>query len=175
MQHHPRLSEALEKYLAMRQARFAKQSAINDGYVLTRFLAWLGEDIQVRNLKPERVEAYFYGPEGLRREHVTRDGKTRPGISEATHSHYRSRLKILCAYCTQNGWRSLTSCTETIKKPSDRTVTVHSGGDYTVPQPCRWGSPLAARSRCAPSRPSRCTPRRGVARLTAEHDAARRR
>ena len=104
MQHHPRLSEAKDKYLAMRRARFSKQSAINDGYALTRFLAWVGEDIQVRNLQPERVEAFFYGPGGLRDIHETRDGKTRPAVQESTHNHIRSRLKMFFAYCTQNGW-----------------------------------------------------------------------
>ena len=54
--------------------------------------------------QPQRVEAYFYGPEGLCGEHVTRDGKTRQGVQEATHNHYRSRLKMFFAYCTQNGW-----------------------------------------------------------------------
>lgn len=60
----------------------------------TRFLAWFVEDIRVCNLQPDRVEAYFYGSAGLCGEHVTMDGKRRPGTSEATDKHYRSRLNV---------------------------------------------------------------------------------
>lgn len=104
MKQHPRLSEALAQYGAMRSARFAPTTVMNEMFVLKRFLAWLGEDIQVRHLRPERVEAWFYGKGGVRQEHVTSDGTTRPGIVESTHNHYRSRLKSFFVYCNQRGW-----------------------------------------------------------------------
>ncbi len=103
-QNYPRLSEALARYEAMRKARFVPTTVMNDMFVLKRFLIWLGEDIQVRHLSPGRVEAWFYGEGGVRQEHVTRDGKTRAGVLESTHNHYRSRLKMFFAYCSQNGW-----------------------------------------------------------------------
>lgn len=80
MQHHPRLSEALAEYLAMRTARFAPSTVVNETFVLKRFLTWLGEDLQVRNLRPERVESWFYGDQGLRHPHATRDGRQREAI-----------------------------------------------------------------------------------------------
>lgn len=104
MQDHPRLSEALSEYLAMRSARYSAPTVTNETFVLKRFLAWLGEDLQVRNLRPERVEAWFYGDQGLRHSHVTRDGRARDAIRENTHNFYRSRLKSFFDFCTQRGW-----------------------------------------------------------------------
>lgn len=75
VQDHPRLSEALAQYHAMRKARYSDKTVTGEMYVLRRFLAWLGEDIQVRHLRPERVEDWFVS---IRSDHTTRDGKERP-------------------------------------------------------------------------------------------------
>jgi hypothetical protein len=66
----------------MRKARYSEKTVTGEMYVLRRFQAWLGEDIQVRHLRPERVEDWFHGPQGIRAVHTTRDGRVRPPVQE---------------------------------------------------------------------------------------------
>jgi integrase len=101
---HPRLSEALAKYQDMRRARYAAPTTKNENFVLSRFLDWYGEDVQVRHLRVSRVEEWFHGPDGLRARHVTRDGVEREPIQESTYNFYRSRLNSFFDFCTTNGW-----------------------------------------------------------------------
>jgi integrase len=101
---HPRLSEALARYQAMRRARYAAPTTKNENFVLSRFLDWYGEDVQVRHLRASRVEEWFHGSDGLRAPHVTRDGVEREPIQESTYNFYRSRLKSFFAFCNTNGW-----------------------------------------------------------------------
>lgn len=91
---HKRLSEAVEDYLRYRQARYAKCGVAQDGYVLRRFVAQVG-DVQLRHLRAERVADWFYGPGGLMTDHVTRDGVHRVAIKASTHNYYRVRLASL--------------------------------------------------------------------------------
>lgn len=104
MQDHPRLSEALDKYMALRHARFAPATVKNEEFVLRRFLLWYGEDIQVRHLKATRVQDWFYGPDSIRSIHTTRDGVERPPVQDSTHNFYRSRLKSFFEFCKVSGW-----------------------------------------------------------------------
>ena len=98
----PTLSQALGDYLALRRARYARATVQNETFVLRRFIASVG-DIQVRHLRPEHVEAFFYGQNGVMATHRTRDGLTRSPVWSSTHNYYRSRLKSFFAYCTQRG------------------------------------------------------------------------
>lgn len=99
---HPRLSEALENYLALRRARYSPATVKNETFVLRRFVASVG-DVQVRHLSPEHVERFFYGSNGVMADHRTRDGQDREPIQASTHNYYRARLKSFFAYCTQRG------------------------------------------------------------------------
>ena len=98
----PTLSQALGDYLALRRARYARATVQNESFVLRRFIASVG-DIQVRHVRPEHVEAFFYGQNGVMATHRTRDGLTRSPVWSSTHNYYRSRLKSFFAYCTQRG------------------------------------------------------------------------
>lgn len=99
---HPRMSEAVEDYLNLRRARFSASTVQNETFVLRRFVASVG-DIQVRHLRPEHVEAWFYGPNGVMAGHRTRDGREREPVQASTHNYYRTRLKSFFAYCAQRG------------------------------------------------------------------------
>lgn len=100
---HKRLAEAVEEYLQYRAARYAPTGVQQDGYVLRRFVAQMG-DLQLRHLRPERVTDWFYGSGGLMTEHVTRDGTHRPAIKASTHNYYRVRLASFFRFCQQRGW-----------------------------------------------------------------------
>jgi integrase len=97
-----RLNESVESYLVYRQSRYAGSTVSNEGFVLRRFAAWVG-DIQLRHLTAEKVEAWFYGPDGLMSEHITRDGIRREAIQPSTHNFYRNRLASFMRYATQRG------------------------------------------------------------------------
>jgi integrase len=99
---HPRLSEAVEDYLDLRRARFSHTTVQNETFVLRRFVANVG-DIQVRHLRPEHVEKWFYGPGGVMAAHRTRDRLAREPVQASTHNYYRSRLKSFFGYCSQRG------------------------------------------------------------------------
>lgn len=98
-----RLTEAVEDYLNYRSARFATTTVEQEGYVLRRFAAAIG-DIQLRHLRAERVTEWFYGTGGLMQAHVTRDRRSREPIKPSTHNFYRSRLASFFKFCTQRGW-----------------------------------------------------------------------
>lgn len=96
---HMRLSEAIEKYLDARETRYAVTTVKNERLFLTRFLLWHG-DVQVRNMRPERVEQFFIE---IRKPHKTRDGVSRPPVTPATYNYDRSRLLGLFTWCTRRG------------------------------------------------------------------------
>ena len=98
-----RLGEAVEDYLRHRQARFAPTTVQQEGYVLRRFVACIG-DVQLRHLRAERVGDWFYGAGGLRSDHVTRDGVHRSPIKGSTHNYYRTRLGSFFRFAQQRGW-----------------------------------------------------------------------
>lgn len=100
---HKRIAEAVEDYIQYREARFAESGVTQDAYVLRRFAAAMG-DVQLRHLTAEKVTDWFYGPSGLLREHVTRDGVRRPAVKASTHNYYRVRLASLFRFAQQRGW-----------------------------------------------------------------------
>src|SRR4051794_19738533 len=104
---HPTLTEAVEQYLSLRRARYANTSVRQEGYVLRRFAAWIeretGRDVQVRHLRPEHVEDFFYGPHGVMAEHWTRDGRRREPLQASSHNYLRTRLKGLFDYLAHRG------------------------------------------------------------------------
>jgi integrase len=102
-QHSVRLNEAVESYLTYRRTRFAASTVTNESFVLRRFAAWVGRDIQLRHLRAEKVEEWFHGPNGLLDEHVTRDRVRREAVQPSTHNFYRNRLASFFRYCTQRG------------------------------------------------------------------------
>jgi integrase len=98
-----RLNEAVDDYLLYRRARFAPTTVAQEGYVLRRFAAAVG-DIQLRHLRSERVTEWFYGSAGLMQPHTTRDGRLRSAIVPSSHNYYRNRLASFLRYCAQRGW-----------------------------------------------------------------------
>lgn len=98
-----RLNEAVEDYVGYRAARFAAQTVEQEGYLLRRFAASIG-DIQLRHLTPEHVTDWFYGPAGVRDAHVTRDGVHREAVKPSTHHYYPTRLASFFGFATKRGW-----------------------------------------------------------------------
>lgn len=99
---HARLSETVESYLAYRQSRYAATTVLNEGYVMRRFAAVIG-DVQLRHLTAEKVEGFFHGPNGLMGEHTTRDGIERASVQPSSHNYYLARLRAFFRYATQRG------------------------------------------------------------------------
>lgn len=98
------LSEAVEDYMRYRVAKGRAASTVtNEGFVLRRFVAWYG-DVQMRNMTAEKVADWFYGDQGLRAEHVTRDRRCRAPVKESTHNYYRTRLNSFFRFATTRGW-----------------------------------------------------------------------
>jgi integrase len=109
-----RLSDAIEEYLRIQQARAGtgghrgSNTAAADNNVLSMFLRMSGDRV-LTNLTPEHVEAWFYGPGGIRDHHEVKSkrlgqGGMAPPVAEATHNHYRSRLKMFFKWCTNRGY-----------------------------------------------------------------------
>lgn len=100
-----RICDAVEEYLGYRERkRYSQKTMVTDYRLLRKF----GEDmrdIQIRHLRPDHVTGWFYGPGGLMGPHTGRQygGKTLPGISEATHNQYRSRLKVFFDWMSKRG------------------------------------------------------------------------
>ncbi len=104
MPEYKRLEEAVEDYVRYRRARGKADATVtNEGYVLRRFAAWYG-DVQLRHMTAEKVSDWFYGEQGLRSEHRTRDGRERGPIAASTHNYYRARLASFFRFATQRGW-----------------------------------------------------------------------
>lgn len=108
-----RLSEALEEYLRIQQARAGgghrgENTAKADNNVLRMFLRMSG-DRMLPNLTAKHVQNWFYGPGGVRDWHkinsrrAGKDGMS-PPISAATHNHYRSRLLMFFKWCIAMGY-----------------------------------------------------------------------
>ena len=109
-----RLSEAVTEYLNIQQAKTGtdghrgSNTAAADNNVLRMFLRMSGDRV-LTNLTAQHVESWFYGPGGIRDHHKVeskRAGKQQisPPVSEATHNHYRSRLKMFFKWCIQRGY-----------------------------------------------------------------------
>lgn len=124
-----RLSEAIDEYLAIQQARTGtdghrgNNTAAADNNVLRMFLRMSGDRV-LTNLTARHVEDWFYGPGGIRDHHkveTKRAGKKRisPPVSEATHNHYRSRLKMFFKWCVQRDYMraDVMSHTSALKVP----------------------------------------------------------
>jgi hypothetical protein len=99
-----RLSQAMAEFNAYRGAKFAKTTTSNEMHILNRFMAFIGEDIQMRHLRPEHVTDRFYGQAGIMTFHTTRDGVGRPPVQASTHNHYVTRLKAFFEFCTKRGY-----------------------------------------------------------------------
>lgn len=99
-----KMSQAVEGFVALRRATVSPVTAKNEAFIIRRFAAYLGEDIQLRHLRRDHVTEWFYGPQGVMSEHRTRDGRTRPGIHASTHNHYRTRLQAFFLYCQRRGY-----------------------------------------------------------------------
>lgn len=97
---HKRLGEAVEDYLRYRATRFSPTGVQQEGYVLRRFVANIG-DIQLRHLRAERVTDWFTN---LLSDHTTRDGQHREPIKASTHNFYRARLNAFFTFAQQRGW-----------------------------------------------------------------------
>lgn len=98
------VDEGVAEFLAHRQARLAASTVENDRFLLQRFARTLGGDRQIRYLKPEHIEAWFYGPQGVMAEHRTRDRRLRPAVQPSTHNFYRTRLNALFLFWTKRGY-----------------------------------------------------------------------
>lgn len=97
-----RLAESVEEYLLWRRATCAAATVKNEGFVLRRFVAWYG-DVQLRHMTPERVADWFFGANGLRQPHVTRDGVHREPVAATTANFYRIRLASFFRWATRRG------------------------------------------------------------------------
>jgi integrase len=94
------LSQAVEDYLAMRRGRYSQATVKNEGYVLRRFAANIG-DLQMRNVTPEHVERWFAA---MLVAHIDRSGVQRQPVQASSHNYYRARLKGFFGYCSNRGW-----------------------------------------------------------------------
>lgn len=97
------VSAAVEEFLHFREARFATSTVTNQGYVLRRFVMFLSRDIQLRNLTEDHVEDFFFGDNGVMREHETRDSVVRPPVAPSTYNYYRKTLDTFFKHWTQRG------------------------------------------------------------------------
>lgn len=95
------LSVALDAYLEHRTVHYAASTVQNEGFVLRRFVAWYG-DVQVRNLRPEKVQDWFLHE--LAKDHVTKGRRRRPPVAPSTYNYYRSRLRSFFEFCRGMGW-----------------------------------------------------------------------
>ena len=88
-----KLFDAVEQFIAVRQATCAPTTAYNDASVLRRFAKSVG-DIQVRHIKETHVERWFFGERGLR---LT--------VKEpSSFNNYRKRLNAFFTFCARKGW-----------------------------------------------------------------------
>lgn len=108
------LSEAITEYMNLQRARRGpgeghrgNATVEADQNVLRMFLRISG-DKQVANVTPQHVEDFFYGKGGLRDTHKILSNRsktqTAPPVSEATHNHYRSRVKAFVSWCINKGY-----------------------------------------------------------------------
>ena len=109
------LSQAVSEYQVTRSARFAPSTVKNEGYVVRRFCATVcdGRDIQVRNLTPEHVVAWF---NQLTQPHRDRSQIERTAIQASTWNFYRSRIKSFLNYCSRRGWTRTDLLAEVVPK-----------------------------------------------------------
>ncbi len=104
MPEHQRLTAAVEDYLDHRRAKGRARTTVdNEAFVLRRFAAWYG-DVQMRHMTPDKVSSWFYGADGVRSRHYTRDRRCREPVTPGTHNYYRSRLKGFFQFTMQRGW-----------------------------------------------------------------------
>lgn len=99
-----KLSVVIDDYLAKRKKHKSEETYRVDRQMLNALVRHVG-DLQIGNLRPEHVEDYFYGPQGIMNEHPTgqRGRKTNPGVSKATHNQHRGVLMTFFKSCTRKG------------------------------------------------------------------------
>jgi integrase len=99
-----KLSVVIEDYLAKRKKHKSEDTYRIDRQILGNFLRHVG-DLQIGNLRPEHVEDYFYGPNGIMNEHPTSQyGRTtNPPVSKGTHNQRRGVLMTFFGSCTRKG------------------------------------------------------------------------
>jgi integrase len=103
-----KISEAMAQYMAIEKARRGERVESLQAHlsVLPMFLRISG-DRQLANLTPVHVEKFFYGPGGIRDNHVVMcgGGPTINGpVSNRTHNHYRNRLGTFFKWCQSRGY-----------------------------------------------------------------------
>jgi len=100
-----RIGDAVEEYLGYRERKRYSQKTMRSDTLLLRKFGKDMRNIQIRHVTSDHVTGWFYGPGGLMGPHTGDQygGKILPGISEATHNQYRSRLKVFFDWMTKRG------------------------------------------------------------------------
>ena len=88
----PSVDEAVQIYLDLRRARFAKDTWINDRSQLMRFASAMN-GLQVGSLSAERVERFFLGEGGLSTQ-----------MGPAAFNKVLSRVGSFFSFCNRRGW-----------------------------------------------------------------------
>lgn len=104
----PKISEAVEEYLKVQRHRRGEYDGTLSNHlnILNMFVRMTG-DKQLSSLTADHLEAFFYGPGGIRDDHwIWSSGSRRlgPPVSERTHNHYRQRLSTFFDWCTRKGY-----------------------------------------------------------------------
>jgi len=94
-----RLSQAVEQYLDYWLARYSTVTVTNEGHVLRRFVANIG-DREVTKVTAEMVEDWFGS---LLRPHTDRAGVDRPAVSASSANYYRTRIAALHRWAVARG------------------------------------------------------------------------
>ncbi len=91
---------AVEAYLVwLTERNYSPRTVESYGVTLRRFARDIGQ-MQVRNLRPDHVTEWFYGPHGKTQPHADgRWGHSRSGISASTQNTYRAVLKAFFDWC----------------------------------------------------------------------------
>lgn len=101
------LSEVVAEYLLLQTNRSSSATAAADNNVLRMFLRISGDRV-AKNLNADHIEKFFYGKGGIRENHISMSRRTRtetlPGVSDATHNHYRSRVKSFVTWAVNKGY-----------------------------------------------------------------------
>lgn len=101
------LSDVVDEYVRLQRNKASATTAEIDSTVLSMFLRMTGDRV-AKNLTADHIEAWFYGKGGLRETHTVLTGKgtTRvvKGISDASHNHYRTRIKAFVTWAVNKGY-----------------------------------------------------------------------
>lgn len=96
------LSDAIDRYIQVRQAKCAKSTSRCDANNLRHMLAHIG-NVKMRDLNRDMMIDYFYGPKG-RINHIVR-GKP---LESSTFNAERGRIAAFLLWCVDEGYMSST-------------------------------------------------------------------